>query len=186
MRFIPDQETINRMIDAIKTNTPLGLRDRAIFELLYATGLRAAELVSLDQAQVNPFHRQLTIIGKGNRQRPVFFGHLAAVWMQQYRTTARPQLADLNEPAFFVSSRRRRLSIRGLRQIIKRHATDPWISTHTLRHCFATHLLENGASLRHIQELLGHSDLKTTAIYLNPTIQQIKAAYLRAHPLCRP
>jgi len=184
-RYIPSQETMNRWIDAIKPDTPISARDRAILELLYATGMRAAEIVGLDDADVHPFKPFLTITGKGNKQRVVFFGHSARIQLEHYRNTARPQIARADEPALFVNAQGSRLSVRGLQLIVKRH-TNPMCHPHTFRHAFATHLLENGASLRHIQELLGHSSLQTTAIYLQPTIETIKTAYLKAHPLCQP
>lgn len=184
-RYTPDQETMNRWLDAIETDTPLGARDRALLELLYATGMRAAEICALDTDDVHPSKPFLTIQGKGGKQRVVFFGHAARVHLAQYRNTARPQLAVADEPALFVNAQGGRLSVRGLRLIVKRHTT-PMCHPHTFRHAFATHLLENGASLRHIQELLGHSSIQTTQIYLRPTIQTIKAAYLKAHPLAQP
>jgi len=184
-RYIPSQDTMNRWLDAIKTNTPLGARDRAILELLYATGMRAAEIVGLNDADVHPFKPFLTITGKGHKQRVVFFGHTARIHLAHYRNTARPQLARADEAALFVNAQGRRLSVRGLQLIVKRH-TNPMCHPHTIRHAFATHLLENGASLRHIQELLGHSSIHTTQIYLQPTIDTIKAAYNAAHPLCQP
>jgi len=184
-RYIPSQETMNRWIDAIKTTTPIGARDRAILELLYATGIRAAEIVGLDVADIHPFKPFLTITGKGNKQRVVFFGHSARLHLAHYRNTARPQIARAGEPALFVNAQGSRLSARGLQLIVKRHTTR-MCHPHTFRHAFATHLLENGADLRTIQELLGHSSVQTTQIYLQPTIETIKAAYLKAHPLCQP
>jgi len=184
-RYIPSQKTMNRWIDAIKTHTPISARDHTILELLYATGMRAAEIVGLDAADVHPFQPWLTITGKGNKQRVVFFGHAARISLANYRNTARPQIARADEAALFVNAQGGRLSVRGLQLIVKRH-TNPMCHPHTFRHAFATHLLENGASLRHIQELLGHSNLQTTAIYLQPTLETIKATYLKAHPLCQP
>jgi len=155
-----------------------------MLELLYATGMRAAELVGLDLADANPFRPYLTIIGKGDKQRRVFFGRSARVSLVQYLDRSRPLLAGPGEPALFTSARGGRLTTRGLRLVVKRHA-GPWMHPHVFRHAFATHLLENGASLRHIQELLGHTSLQTTAIYLNPSMEQIKQQYRHAHPLCR-
>lgn len=175
---------MSRMLDSIETSTPLGARDRAMLELLYATGMRAAELVGLDCADADPFRPYLVIIGKGNKQRRVFFGHSARVSLACYLGSARVVLAAAGEPALFVSIRGYRLTTRGLQFVVKRRG-GPWMHPHTFRHAFATHLLENGASLRHIQELLGHTSLQTTAIYLNFSMEQVKQQYRHAHPLCR-
>lgn len=179
------REEVQRMIQQPDTATPLGQRDRAILELLYATGMRSAELRSLNLAAVIPFCRQLIITGKGRRQRTVFFGRPAAEELAKYIHWARPQIARAADPALFVSSRRTRLSARGLQKIVKKHAPRTGISPHTLRHSFATHLLEAGASLRHVQELLGHSSIATTQIYLHPSLDHIQRSYLAAHPLAQ-
>lgn len=183
--YMPDQETISRMLDAIKPTTPLLLRDRTILELLYASGLRSAELRSLDN-DINPWTREAPIIGKGGRIRTIFWTTTAARLLQQYRSTARPQIARPAETALFVNARGTRLGARGLQLIVKRHGPSPWFTPHTLRHCFATHLLENGASLLHIQQFLGHKSITTTQVYLNPPTHYICRVYAAAHPLCQP
>lgn len=184
--FTVSQETIAAMLNQIATDNPLGLRDRAMLELLYASGMRAAELLSIDLADLSPWQPFLDITGKGGRRRTVFFGRTAALWLQRYLAEARPSLAAGDDPALFLNSRGGRLTTRSLQKIVKKHSIVAWITPHTLRHCFATHLLENGASLRHIQMLLGHADLETTALYLHPSTQQIQRVYRAAHPLCQP
>jgi len=192
--FTVAQETIAKMLDQISTDNPLGLRDRAMLELLYASGMRAAELLSINLAEISPWQPFLEITGKGGRRRTVFFGRTAALWVQRYITEARPSLsvrqppgaASGDDPALFLNARGARLTTRSLQKIVKKHSLINWITPHTLRHCFATHLLENGASPRHIQVLLGHATLATTEVYLHPSTAEIKRQYASAHPLCRP
>lgn len=180
------QKEVQRMIEQPDTSTPLGQRDRALLELLYATGMRSAELRSLDVAAVIPFCRQLPITGKGNRLRTVFFGRPAAEELAKYIHWARPQISRPGQNALFVSYRGTRLSARGLQKMVSKYAPRAGITPHTFRHSFATHLLEEGASLRHVQALLGHSSIATTQIYLHPSLDHIQQSYLAAHPLAQP
>ncbi len=184
--FTVSQETIAHMLDQIPTDNPLGLRDRAMLELLYASGLRAAELLSIDLPDISPWQHFLAITGKGGRRRTVFFGRNAALWLQRYLVEARSSLIAGDDPALFLNSRGDRLTTRSLQNIVKKHTLITWLTPHTLRHCFATHLMENGASLRHIQILLGHASIATTEVYLHPSTATIKRQYLKAHPLCHP
>jgi len=184
--FTVSQETIAKMLDQIATDNPLGLRDRAMLELLYASGLRAAELLSIDLPDLSPWQPFIQITGKGGRRRTVFFGRIAALWLQRYLAEARPALIAGDDPALWLNARGGRLTTRSLQKIVKKHSLVAWMTPHTLRHCFATHLLENGASLRHIQEMLGHATIATTEVYLHPSTQFIKRQYLKAHPLSQP
>jgi integrase/recombinase XerC len=171
---------------------PLALRDRAILELLYATGLRVGELVSLDWGMVDLAARVLRVMGKGRKERMVPFGRPAAealrIWLKVWETVRAPQALEEDEPVF-LSTKGGRLSDRSVR-----HMIDKWVAgaalpagvhPHTLRHTFATHLLENGADLRAIQELLGHSSLSTTQKYTHLEVERLLAVYRDAHPRAR-
>jgi site-specific recombinase XerD len=169
-------------------NTPLGQRDRAIIELLYSTGLRAFELVALNTNAFSTSNMQL-IIGKGGKQRPVFLNCYAKKALDNYRllrhlTVNKGKIA--HSQAMFVSPNGIRLSVRALYAIIKNYEgylkDGRKIGVHIFRHSFATHLLDEGADLRYIQEFLGHSSLSTTQIYTHVGIHRLKQAYRLAHP----
>ncbi len=170
--------TVARALDAVDTTTPVGLRDRAILEVLYASGLRISELVSLtvDQADSDT----LTVEGKGGKTRVVPVGRPAREAVRAYLEEGRPQLARSSAgPALWVGVQGGALDQRGVRRVVFRHAaTFP----HALRHSFATHLLEGGADLRTVQDLLGHSDLATTQIYTAVTRRHLRDTYERSHP----
>ncbi len=161
--------TIARLLDAVPTNTPQGLRDRALLELLYGAGVRVSELVGLELAAVDVERGSAIVRGKGNRERLVFFGRPAAAAIREYLAHGRPKLAREGERALFVNRFGRRLSARMVQKIVRRYALAAGIPEelhpHVLRHSFATHLLDGGADLRVVQELLGHSSPTTTEIY---------------------
>lgn len=166
---------------------PASLRDKAMLEVLYATGIRVSELVSLDRNDVNLEAGYLRCLGKGSKERIVPLGSVAIKALGVYVQTGRPELGRAAaEPALFVNQHGRRLTRQGFWKIIKRYAKDADISEnitpHTLRHSFATHLLENGADLRSVQEMLGHADISTTQIYTHVTRNRLKEVYQRAHP----
>ncbi len=182
-------EDVDRLLAQPDTTRPLGLRDRALIELLYATGLRVSELVGLRAADLNLEDRWLTCTGKGNKQRIVPMGDAAAAWVQRYLSTGRPALLGRrSSPRLFVNARGgpRGLSRVGFWKILRRYARQAGmsqpISPHVLRHSFATHLLERGADLRAIQMMLGHADLSTTQIYTHVLEARMRAAYERFHP----
>jgi site-specific recombinase XerD len=175
------------LLDRIPATTPLELRDRALFEVAYASGLRAEELVDLDVTGVDFDGEQLRVEGKGSKTRIVPAGEPALRAVARYLERARPALADRgDEPALFLSKSGRRLSTSDVRRRLRvwtRHATlAGGISPHALRHSFATHLLEGGADLRAIQELLGHASISTTQIYTRVESARLKSAYARSHP----
>ena len=153
---------------------PLELRNRALLELVYSAGLRSAEAVGLDLADVDFEQELVHVRGKGGKERVVPLGEEAAAWLARYLHEARPQLARGANDAFFLSVRGRRLDTSTLRRL----APHP----HRLRHAFATHLLEGGADLRTIQELLGHSSLSTTQMYSHVDARRLRKVYDRAHP----
>ncbi len=180
-------EELARLLDAIPAGTPLELRDRALFELAYACGLRAAELVDLDLARVDFDAEQIRVEGKGGKTRFVPAGEAALAAVQRYLARGRPALAGApGEPGLFLSKTGRRLSTSDVRRRLavwtRRAAVQGGVSPHALRHSFATHLLDGGADLRAIQELLGHSSISTTQIYTRVESARLKSAYQQAHP----
>jgi len=175
------------LLDRIPVSTPLEVRDRAMFEVAYACGLRAEEIVDLDAASVDFDGEQLRVEGKGSKTRLVPAGEPALRALGRYLERARPALAtEPREPALFLSKSGRRLSTSDVRRRLRvwaRHAAvQGGVSPHALRHSFATHLLEGGADLRAIQELLGHASLSTTQIYTRVESARLRAAYARSHP----
>jgi site-specific recombinase XerD len=170
------------LLERIPAATPLDLRDRAMLELAYAAGLRAEELVNLDTRSADPDAEQVRVEGKGGRTRVVPVGEHAWRALDRYLTRARPALDSGDSQALFLSKSGRRLSTSDVRRRLRLQARRAGISPHTLRHSFATHLLEGGADLRSIQELLGHASISTTQIYTRVESGRLKAAYARAHP----
>jgi integrase/recombinase XerD len=166
---------------------PAGLRDRAMLELLYATGIRVSELVNLDADHINLEMGYIRCSGKGSKERIVPLGSIAIQSCREYLHAGRSKLVrDRDEPALFVNHHGRRLTRQGFWKIVKKYAEDARINKeitpHTLRHSFATHLLENGADLRSVQEMLGHADISTTQIYTHVTKGRLKEVYARTHP----
>ncbi len=181
---------IERLLEAPPGDSPIGRRDRALLELLYATGLRVGELVSLDRHDVDLEARVLRVLGKGGKERMVPFGAAAAealaTWLGDWdELRSRRHLAVDDEP-IFLNNRGNRLGDRSVRHIIDRRAATAGLPAgvhpHTLRHTFATHLLEEGADLRTIQELLGHSSLATTQRYTHVEIERMLRIYRESHP----
>ncbi len=170
--------------------TPRGLRDRAMIELLYATGMRVSELVGVRAADLHLEEHYLTCIGKGNKERLIPIGEQAAEWVGRYQRTSRPALVGRVKgratSRLFVNARGGPLSRVGFWKILKRHGSQAslprTLSPHVLRHSFATHLLERGADLRAIQMMLGHADLSTTQIYTHVLEARLRAVYNRFHP----
>jgi site-specific recombinase XerD len=181
----PDQ--VAALLDRIPARTPLEVRDRALFEIAYSCGLRADELVNLDAGDLDFDSETVRATGKGNKTRVLPMGEPAQRALRRYLETARPALASpRGEPALFLSKRGRRLSSsdvrRRLSKWVREAAVAGAVSPHTLRHSFATHLLEGGADLRSIQELLGHSSVSTTQVYTRVEPSRLRREYARAHP----
>lgn len=178
---------VETLLQAPDVGRHLGLRDRAMLELLYASGLRVSELVMLQLSQINLRQGVLRVVGKGNKERLVPLGEEAAAWLQRYLDESRPTLmrGRLSD-AVFVTHRGAAMTRQAFWYLIKRYARGAGIATvlspHSLRHSFATHLLNHGADLRALQMLLGHSNLSTTQIYTHVARERLKAVHSAHHP----
>ncbi len=179
---------VERLLDAVGGGGPPATRDRAMLELLYASGLRISELVALDVDDVDPVERTVTVTGKGDKQRVVPFGATAARTLEAWTVRGRPTLSP-RSPALFVNQRGGRLTRQGAWKIVKRWADvaglGDTVSPHTLRHSFATHMLDGGADVRAVQELLGHANVTTTQIYTFVSRQRLRQVFDQAHPRAR-
>lgn len=178
---------VEALIAAPDVTTPLGLRDRAMLELIYASGLRVSELVGLKVLNVSLTEHVLRTFGKGSKERIVPFGEHASDWLQRYLHTARPAiLKGQQTDDLFVTTRGAGMSRVAFWMIVKKHALAASIhaplSPHTLRHAFATHLLNHGADLRAVQMLLGHADISTTTIYTHVARERLKSLHAQHHP----
>ena len=181
---------VEQLLNAPDVDDDLGLRDRAMLELLYATGLRVSELVNLQLSQFSQEPGVIRVIGKGDKERLVPVGELALDWIARYLKQSRPALLPLQSKptnAIFVTRRGQAMSRQAFWYMIKRYAQKAGIaanslSPHTLRHAFATHLLNHGADLRVVQMLLGHSDISTTQIYTHVADQRLQDLYHQHHP----
>lgn len=194
--FLMAEETA-RLMESIGTGTPLGLRDRALFETIYAGGLRVSEAVGLNMDGVDLAAASLRVLGKGNKERIVPIGREAVSALHHYISYGRGSLLQKNRKAqlaigqvpLFLNRDGGRLSARSVRRsldgYIQNLALAKKISPHTLRHSFATHMLDNGADLRVVQELLGHANISTTQIYTHVTRERLKNIYNAAHPRAR-
>ena len=175
---------IDKLIDIISESNKLGTRDRAIIELIYAAGLRVSEAQSINLEDIDFEINQAIIFGKGKKYRSVIFGDKTKIVLRNYAKKRNP----INEKtkAFFLNNKGERLSIRTIQHIVKKHmkaaGLNPDFHTHTLRHSFATHLMDGGADLRVVQELLGHSSPKTTEIYTHISVEKSREIYTKAHP----
>lgn len=182
-------DEINHLLEQPNTNKKLGLRDRALLETLYATGIRVSELINL---KFNDLHEELKLIkvfGKGSKERLIPISEVALSWIDSYKEKVRDPLilkVGQNSDFIFLNSRGTALTRQAVWQIIKKYCNMAGIqknvTPHTLRHTFATHLLENGADLRVVQEILGHSDISTTQIYTNLSQKHILQVYAKTHP----
>ncbi|MCX7136815.1 MAG: site-specific tyrosine recombinase XerD, partial [Proteobacteria bacterium] len=181
------EQDVEKLLAAPNVEDPLGLRDRAMLETLYASGLRVSELVTLKVAQVSQDMGVVRIVGKGAKERLVPLGEEALNWIKRYLQEGRPQILDKRAAdAMFVTSRGAAMTRQAFWHLLKRYAllaglTKP-MAPHTLRHAFATHLLNHGADLRVVQLLLGHSDISTTQIYTHVARERLKQLHAKHHP----
>ncbi len=178
---------VEALLAAPDTDSPLGLRDRAMLELMYASGLRVSELVNLKTVHVGLTEGALRVVGKGSRERLLPFGEEAHQWLQRYLAEARAAiLAGQSSDAAFVTGRGGPMTRQMFWKLVKAHALragiDAALSPHTLRHAFATHLLNHGADLRAVQLLLGHADISTTTIYTHVARERLKSLHAKHHP----
>ena len=180
-------DEVDTLIAQPDVSTPLGVRDRAMIELLYATGFRVTELISVRIADLHLAEHYLTCIGKGSKERLVPIGEQATDWIRRYQSTARKELLKgRSSPRLFVNARGGPLTRVGFWKILKQYGRQAhlprMLSPHVVRHSFATHLLERGADLRAIQLMLGHADLSTTEIYTHVLEARLRSVYDRFHP----
>ena len=181
------QEEVERLLAALVTSTPLGIRDKAMLEVLYAAGLRVSELVTLRLSDVDLEVGYVRCQGKGGKDRVVPLGSDAQTAVRRYLATSRPHLQKgRSSPVLFLNRLGRPLTRQGFWKLLRAHAVaagiDRRVTPHTLRHSFATHLLERGADLRAVQMMLGHADISTTQIYTHVSRAHLKAVYNRYHP----
>ena len=195
------REQMETLLASPTLDSPIGVRDRALLELLYASGLRASELCDLKMGEIERENGMVRVVGKGNKVRVVPLGDAARAALENYLSFARPKLLEKNEKKaragaaprlrpnsnkLWIGDSGQALSRVSLHTIVSLHARrcefPDWVSPHTLRHSFATHLLEGGADLRAIQEMLGHADIATTQIYTHVETKHLRESYLKAHP----
>ena len=191
--FLGKEETA-RLLESPDGSTPLGMRDRAMLELLYSCGPRLSEIAALNVRDVDLESREVRVLGKGSKERMMVLGRPAKEALLEYLRTARPCLLAQGRPgtilggeeAFFLNRYGIRLSRRSIEKVVANHAmraaTRPGVHTHTLRHTFATHLMDGGADLRVVQELLGHASPATTQVYTHVTQSQARQVYMASHP----
>ncbi len=179
-----DVSEVQKLVEAPDQDTPLQVRDKAILELIYASGVRVSELISITINDIDLEHPEIRIIGKGGRERIVFVGKEAMKALTKYLNNSRPKLIkekNINIDALFVNHYGKALTVRSVQRIVKKYmiksGINKNITPHSLRHSFATHMLDRGADLRTVQELLGHQSLATTQIYTHLTIEKLKKVY---------
>lgn len=185
-----DKEEVVKLLMTPDTNTVLGVRDRALMEVLYATGMRVSELCGLRVQDYNQEAMEMRVLGKGGKERVVLLNQSAHNWMKKYLNEYWSKLAEGRTPQadhpLFVSRQATRLSSRSVHRIVMKHALkagiNKTITPHTLRHTFATHLLEGGADLRVVQDLLGHTTINTTQIYTHVSLERLRRVYMNTHP----
>lgn len=180
-------DELQKIFDSIDIEKPLGLRNRLIVELLYASGIRVSELTDLTLDDIDINNKEIRIIGKGNKERIVYFGDYAKKYLELYLETSRPILLNKKKSTYLlINNQGEPLSTRGVQMVIedivKEASLKHNISPHALRHTFATDLLNNGADLKSVQELLGHSSLSTTQIYTHITNERLRSVYLKTFP----
>jgi integrase/recombinase XerC len=182
-------EELEKILSLPDNNTPLGQRNSAILELIYSTGVRVSELISIKLSDINFYDKKIRIIGKGNKERIVLYGKILEEKLDLYINDGRKQLKKLENDYLFLNNNGNQLTSRGveymINNVLKQGGITYHISPHTLRHTFATHLLNNGADLKTVQELLGHESLSTTQIYTHVSNERLRGVYLNTHPRSR-
>ena len=180
-----DVEVVQRILDCIDTTSDVGFRDRTMFELIYSCGLRVSECANLRVDRYYSMEKKLVVLGKGSKERMIPVGDIAASYLATYISSVRPRLlGKVKSPYMFISQERRVITRQEIWTRLKKYSSEAGVQSkvHTLRHSFATHLLQNGADLRTVQELLGHSDIRTTEIYTHVNTDDLFRAFENAHP----
>ena len=184
-----NKEDINKLRDAVNTEKITGIRDRLIIELLYSSGIRASELIDLNEYMVNIEEREIRVIGKGNKERITFFSENTKKWLEKYIEEKRRKYSNYTKDTIFTNSRGEKLTTRSLRRLIadyaKKAGLQKEVTPHVFRHTFATELLNNGVDIRYLQELLGHSSISTTQVYTHVSKAFLKDVYMNTHPLAK-
>ncbi len=180
-------EEINNLLESVNTSTALGIRNRLLLELIYATGIRLSECANLKLSNINKYENSLKIFGKGQKERIVYYGEYAEKYLNLYLSESRDKLLNgKNSEYLFINHFGNQLHAEGIENVLKEQvkkiSLKHKISIHTLRHTFATHLLNNGADIKTVQELLGHSSLATTEIYTHITSERVREVYNKTHP----
>lgn len=180
-------EEINNLLESVDTSTTLGIRNRLLLELIYATGIRLSECANLKISNINKYEKSLKIFGKGQKERIVYYGEYAEKYLNLYLNDSREKLLNGKKSEYlFINHFGNQLHAEGIENVLKEQvkkiSLKHKISIHTLRHTFATHLLNNGADIKTVQELLGHSSLATTEIYTHITSERVKEVYNKTHP----
>ncbi len=180
---------LQRLRDVIKTEKITGIRDRVIVELLYSSGMRAGELIELNENMINISEREVRVIGKGNKERITFFSETAKKWLEKYISEKKKTYKNYDKNIVFANSKGGKLTTRSLRRLIadygKKAGIQKEITPHVFRHSFATELLNNGVDIRYLQELLGHSSISTTQVYTHVSKALLKDIYMNTHPLAK-
>ena len=180
-----DYDSVEKILNAIDTSTDIGTRDRAMFELIYSCGLRVSECANLKLNRFYPEEKRIVVIGKGDKERMVPVGDVACQWLATYMEKARPTILEKHRSQYmFVDREREKLTREEIWHRLKKYCEKAGVyaKVHTLRHSFATHLLQGGADLRSVQELLGHKDIRTTEIYTHVNTDDLMKAFDKAHP----
>ena len=178
---------VETLLSKPKLDNPLGIRDALILELLYSTGIRVSELVNIKLEDINFSLRQIKILGKGNKERYVLYGDVCSNLLDNYLKNSRIELDHDKNPYLILNSRGNKITTRAIRDIINKYdfSINVHVTPHTLRHTFATHMLNEGADLKSVQELLGHENLSTTQIYTHVSNERLRKVYLNNHPRAR-
>ena len=177
---------LNKMRSVINTEKITGIRDRLIIELLYSSGIRASELINLNEYVIDFNEREMRIVGKGDKERITFFSRNAKKWLEKYIEEKKKEYKNYSKEILITNSKGKKLTTRSLRRLISNHATEAGlqkeVTPHVFRHSFATELLNNGVDIRYLQELLGHSSISTTQVYTHVSKSFLRSIYMSTHP----
>lgn len=180
------KDDLNKMRSVINTEKITGIRDRLIIELLYSSGIRASELINLNEYVIDFNEREMRIVGKGDKERITFFSRNAKKWLEKYIEEKKKEYKNYSKAILITNSKGKKLTTRSLRRLISNHATEAGlqkeVTPHVFRHSFATELLNNGVDIRYLQELLGHSSISTTQVYTHVSKSFLRSIYMSTHP----